>query len=90
MSHKTDYQELVKEYKKLKQDRDLYLQELMEKKGNLTAYKAEKEEYIKKVEALGVDPKDLKKEIESKMTQIKNKISQNQKICDELKQENIG
>lgn len=90
MNKDQEYKELIIEYKKLKQQRESYLEELAEKKGNLTAYEAEKEEQIKKAKELKVDPKSLKQEIEKMTDSIKKRLEENKKICEELENNQIG
>ena len=64
MTNEQKYNDLIKNYKELKKLRDNYLNELSEKKGNLNAYENEKKEYLKKAKELGIDPSNLKNEIE--------------------------
>lgn len=84
------YKDLSEQYKKLKQKREVFVNELAENKGNLAAYNDEKEKYIKKAEELGTDPKNLKKEIEKLEKEISTQLDANKKICDELENNTIG
>lgn len=90
MNNKQKYGELVESYKKIKKIRENFSNEYSEKKGNMEAYEAEKNEQLKKAEALGVKPENLKAEIENLSNAIDKKLSKMQQICEELEKESIG
>lgn len=90
MDNEKKYKELSQSYKKLAQTRETYAKEWSEKKGNLEAYLAEKKEQLKKATELKVDPQNLKQEIENLFKSIQDKLSKNQKLCQELEQMDIG
>lgn len=83
-TYKQKYQQLVEQYKTLKTSKETYIKELSEKKGNMTAYEAERDECIAQAKELGVDPKDLKKEIDELIERIQQKLTENEAICKEL------
>ena len=85
-----EYKILVQQYKELKKIREGYINELAEKKGNLAAYQAEKNEQLAKAKELKVDPKNLKQEIDKLFESIKTRLDQNKKICEELEKTPIG
>ncbi len=90
MTNEQKYHDLIKSYKELKKLRDNYLNELSEKKGNLAAYESEKIELTKKAKDLGVEPSDLKKEIDKLSITIEKQLENMKNICEELEKEKIG
>lgn len=90
MTNEQKYKVLVQEYKKQKQMRENLIKELAEHKGTLAVYESEREEQIKKAKKLGVDPNDLKSEIEKLINGISEKIEKNKKLCSDLENNAIG
>lgn len=90
MTNEQKYKVLVQEYKKQKQMRENLIKELAEHKGTLAVYESEREEQIKKAKKLGVEPNDLKSEIEKLINGISEKIEKNKKLCSDLENNAIG
>ena len=90
MNNTQKYDHLIKEYKNLKQKMEKFSNEYSEKKGNMAAYEAEKNEQLAKAKSLGVKPENLKDEIEKLSESIAQELSKMNKICEELEQSSIG
>lgn len=84
------YNQLIEDYKKIKKIRKNFSEEYSEKKGNMAAYEAERDKQIEKAKSLGINPGDLKDEIEKLSNSIEKEISNINKICEELEQEPLG